>query len=173
MLRLAASLKYGHTTASLVVGKLHAASRRSAIAQALVEFGGLQRTIYALRYLADEAYRRRITRQLNKGEALHSLRRDLFFAHEGSVRRRHHEQQTEQALCLSLVVNAITIWNTAYLELALARLAEHRGRIDRDLLAHISPALMEHVNPYGTYEFPVEAEYTRTGFRPLRDPGTT
>jgi Tn3 transposase DDE domain len=114
MLRLAASLKYGHATASLVVGKLHASSRRSAIAQALVEFGGLQRTIYALRYLADEAYRRRITRQLNKGESLHSLRRDLFFAHEGSVRRRHHEQQTEQALCLSLVVNAIITWNTAY-----------------------------------------------------------
>jgi TnpA family transposase len=168
MLRLAASLKYGHTTASLVVAKLHAASRRSAIAQALVEFGGLQRTIYALRYLADEAYRRRITRQLNKGESLHSLRRDLFFAHEGSVRRRHRKQQTEQALCLSLVVNAIITWNTAYLELALEHLAAKRGRIDRDLLAHVSPALMEHVNPYGTYEFPVEAEYARQGFRPLR-----
>lgn len=107
MLRLAASLKYGHATASLVVAKLHAASRRSALAQALVEFGGLQRTLYALRYLADEAYRQRITRQLNKAEALHSLRRDLFFTHDGAVRRRHHEQQTEQALCLSLVVNSI------------------------------------------------------------------
>ncbi|MEV0682215.1 Tn3 family transposase [Actinosynnema sp. NPDC050436] len=48
MLRLAASLKYGHATVSLVVGKLHAASRRSALAQALVEFGGLQRTLYVL-----------------------------------------------------------------------------------------------------------------------------
>ncbi|WP_179118338.1 Tn3 family transposase [Saccharothrix sp. ALI-22-I] len=173
MLRLAASLKYGHATASLVVGKLHAASRRSALAQALVEFGGLQRTLYALRYLADETYRRRITRQLNKGETLHSLRRDLFFAHEGTVRRRMHEQQTEQALCLSLAVNAIITWNTAYLELALDRLSQRRGRIDHDLLAHISPALMEHVNPYGTYEFPVEQEYARQGYRPLRAPGGT
>ncbi|SDP28543.1 Transposase and inactivated derivatives, TnpA family [Actinopolyspora xinjiangensis] len=114
MLRLAASLKYGHATASLVVSKLHASSRRSALAQALVEYGKLQRTIYALRYLADEAYRRRITRQLNKGESLHSLRRDLFFAHDGTMRRRHQEQQTEQALCLSLVTNAIITWNTAY-----------------------------------------------------------
>ena len=40
--------------------------------------------------------------------------------------------------------------------------------VDPDLLAHISPALMEHINPYGTYEFPVEAEYARTGYRPLR-----
>jgi TnpA family transposase len=169
MLRLAASLKYGHSTASLVVGKLHTSSRRSALARALVEYGGLQRTLYALRYLADEAYRR-ITRQLNKGESLHSLRRDLFFAHEGTARRRHHEQQTEQALCLSLVTNAIITWNTAYFELALAHLSQRRGRIDRDLLAHVSPALREHVNPYGTYEFPVEAEYARTGYRPLRRP---
>jgi hypothetical protein len=87
------------------------------------------------------------------------------------VRRRHHEQQTGHAL--SLVVNAIITWNTAYLELALDHLAARRGRIDRDLLAHVSPALMEHVNPYGTYEFPVEAEYARTGYRPLRDPGAT
>jgi hypothetical protein len=57
-----------------------------------------------------------------------------------------------QALCLSLVVNAIITWNTAYLELALDHLAARRGRIDRDLLARVSPALMEHVNPYGTYD---------------------
>jgi len=30
---------------------------------------------------------------------------------------------------------------------------------------------MEHVNPYDTHEFPVEAEYVRTGYRPLRNPG--
>jgi hypothetical protein len=59
------------------------------------------------------------------------------------------------------------------LDLALEHLAARRGRIDRDLLAHVSPALMEHVNPYGTYEFPVEAEYARTGFRPLRAPAAT
>lgn len=40
------------------------------------------------------------------------------------------------------------------------------------LLAHISPALLEHVNPYGTYDFAVEAEYARTGYRALREPAT-
>lgn len=170
MLRLAASLKYGHASASLVVAKLHASGHRSALAQALVEYGGLIRTVFALRYLADDAYRRRIGRQLNKGESLHALRRDLFFAHDGAVRRRHREAQTGQALCLSLVVNAVVCWNTAYLELALEHLVAHRGRVDPGLLGHISPALLEHVNPYGTYEFPVEAEYARRGYRPLRDP---
>jgi TnpA family transposase len=168
MLRLSASLKYGHATASLVVSKLHASARRSAIAQALVEYGSLQRTTYALRYLADEAYRRRITRQLNKGESLHSLRRDLFFAHEGAVRRRHLDQQTDQALCLSLLVNAIITWNTVYMELALAEYVRRNGPVSPEILAHLSPALMEHVNQYGTYTFPIDKVYARSGLRPLR-----
>jgi len=95
----------------------------------------------------------------------------LSFAHDGAVRRRHREARRGQALCLSLVVNAIVCWNTAYLELALDHLVARHGRIDPGLLAHVSPALMEHVNPYGTYEFPVEAGYGRVGYRPLREPG--
>jgi TnpA family transposase len=84
--RLAASLKFGHATASLVVGKLSASGPQNTLAAALKEYGLLRRTIYAARYLSDEAYRQRITRQLNKGESLHALRRDLCYAHEGKVR---------------------------------------------------------------------------------------
>ena len=36
-----------------------------------------QNTIHAAQYLSDPQYRRKISRQLNKGESLHSLRRDL------------------------------------------------------------------------------------------------
>ncbi|WJK43802.1 Tn3 family transposase [Solwaraspora sp. WMMA2056] len=42
---------------------------------------------------ADETYRRRIVRQLNKGENLHALRRPLGYAGEGWLRRRRHEQE--------------------------------------------------------------------------------
>nr|WP_226360828.1 transposase [Pseudonocardia sp. ICBG1142] len=68
---------------SLLVGKLSASGRQNALAAALKEYGALRRTIYAARYLADPAYRRKISRQLNKGESLHALKRDLFYAHEG------------------------------------------------------------------------------------------
>jgi TnpA family transposase len=57
-----------------------------------LEYGALRRTIYAARYLADPEYRRKISRQLNKGESLHALKRDLLYAHEGTVRARHLEQ---------------------------------------------------------------------------------
>jgi TnpA family transposase len=107
LLRLAGSLKFGHATASLLVSKLSASGRQNALATALKEYGTLPRTIYAARYLSDPAYRRKISRQLNKGESLHALKRDLLYAHEGTVRARHLEQQTEQAWCLTLITNAV------------------------------------------------------------------
>jgi Tn3 transposase DDE domain len=83
LLRLVASMKFGHTTASLLIAKLHASSRQSALAKALHEYGRLIRTIYVCRHVTDVELRRRVRRQLNKGESPHALRRDLFFAHQG------------------------------------------------------------------------------------------
>lgn len=57
LLRLAASLKFGHATASLVVGKLSASSRQNTLAAALKEYGALRRTVYAAHYLTDPVYR--------------------------------------------------------------------------------------------------------------------
>ncbi|WSI97098.1 transposase [Nocardia sp. NBC_01329] len=86
LLRLAGSLKFGHATASLLVGKLSASTRQNALAAALKAYGAMRRTIYAARYLSDPDYRRKISRQLNKGESIHALKRDLIYAHEGAFR---------------------------------------------------------------------------------------
>jgi len=69
LLRLVGSMKFGHTTASLLIAKLHASSRQSSLANALHEYGRLVRTIYVCRYVADEELRRRVRRQLNKARA--------------------------------------------------------------------------------------------------------
>ena len=122
-----------------------------------------------LRWIENPDYRRRIHRQLNKGEALHALRRFLFFAHEGKVQRRQADQQTNQVLCLNLVTNAIVTWNTVYMNAAIERLRAE-GRIGRDIdLGHLSAALYGHVNPYGKYRFEIEGR--APSLRPLRSPG--
>ena len=139
-LRVAGSLKSGWVTASLLISKLQAGVRQNALTRALREYGRLVKTCFILQWIKSEDYRRRIHRQLNKGEALHALRRFLFFAHEGKVRRRQTEQQTDQILCLNLVTNAIVTWNTVYMNAAIERLRAE-GRIGRDIdLGHLSPA---------------------------------
>ncbi|MGH3259306.1 MAG: Tn3 family transposase, partial [Streptosporangiaceae bacterium] len=172
LLRVAASVKGGHATAALVVGKLCSSKRQqNALTSAIKEYGALRRTVYAARYLADETYRRRITRQLNKGENLHALRRSLTYAGEGALRRRHHEQQTEQMWCLTLATNAIVTWTTEYHGLAVATLRRAGRYIDDAVLAHIWPTHHESVHFYGTHSVDVDGELAKLdadGYRPLR-----
>ena len=171
LLRLAGSLKFGHATASLLVGKLSASSRQNALAAALKEYGALQRTIYAARYLPDPAYRRKISRQLSKGESLHALKRDLLYAHEGTVRARHLQEQTEQAWCLTLVTNAVVTWTTEYYGRAVESTRAAGRRVDDEVLAHISPAHSENINFFGSTDVDIDAEPAQlgpTGYRPLR-----
>jgi len=128
-------MKFGHTSASLLIARLHASRRQSSLARSLQEYGRLIRTLYVCQYVADEELRRRVRRLVNKGESLHALRRDLFFAHQGHVRRRHLDDQVDQALCLTLVTSAAVLWTTTYMGDALDALradsypvTDRRGR---------------------------------------------
>ncbi len=174
LLRVAASVKGGHATAALVVGKLCSSKRQqNALASAIKEYGALRRTVYAVTnsYLADETYRRRIGRQLNKGENLHALKRSLAYAGEGALRRRHHEQQAEQMWCLTLATNAVVTWTTEYHGLAVTALRRAGRDIDDAVLAHIWPTHHENVHFYGTHSVDVDGELAKLdsdGYRPLR-----
>ncbi len=172
LLRLGASLKFGHATASLLLAKLQSGSRQNALARGLLEYGRLIRTLFILRYLADPDLQRRVHHQLNKGESLHALRRRLLYANEGHIRRRHHDAQTEQALCLTLTTNAVVLFNTVYLQDAIDALEAEGRDVGKELAAHLSPALSDHLNIHGSLTFDVERELNRSGYRPLWTPNS-
>jgi hypothetical protein len=108
---------------------------------------------------------------LNKGEALHSLRRFLFVANEAQIRKRHPDDQLNQASCLNLVTNAVVVWNTVYMWEVIRQLKYEGRQIDDADIKHLSPARYEHINVFGKYSFPVEEELSRRKLRPLRNPG--
>ena len=62
------------------------------------------------------------------------------------LRDRSFENQRYRASGLNLIVAAIILWNTAYLERAIAALKGHGIAIDDEALAHLSPIGWEHVN---------------------------
>ncbi len=163
--RIAASLNQGWVTASLLVAKLQAQPRQSTITRALVEHGRAVRTLFLLRYLPDPAYRREITRQLNKGEAFHALRQRIFFGLHGKIRRADPDAQADQANALNLVTAAVTCWNTVYLAEVVDQLRREGWDITAEQLAHVSPTEWHHINPYGDYRFDLNPP---TGRRPLR-----
>ncbi len=61
---------------------------------------------------------RRTQAGLNKGEARNALARALFFNQLGELRDRRFENQSYRASGLNLLVAAIILWNTRYLEQA-------------------------------------------------------
>ncbi len=126
------------------------------------------RTVHALRWFTDEAFRRRIGRQLNKGESLNDLRRFLAFAHSGDLRYHHHDDQTAQALCLTLVTNACILSTTGYIQDAIDAERADGHEISEEAIAHTSPGHFEAINPYGTHTIDVAGVLNRRGRRPLR-----
>jgi TnpA family transposase len=122
MLRLVGSLKMGWVTASLIIQKLQAFPRKHPLMRVLQEYGRLIKTIHILRWYADETNRRRLKRQLNKGEALHILRSHLFYANQGEIKTQQDDQLLNQVGCLNLVTNAIIVWNTVYINKVVQQL---------------------------------------------------
>jgi TnpA family transposase len=167
LVRIGGSLKLGHVSAALLIAKLQAGSRQHPLAKALLEYGKLLRTLHALRWFTDEAFRRRIGRQLNLGEATNDLRRFIFYANRGAVRYPHHDDQTTQALCHTLVVNACILSTTGYLQDAIDAQRTDGQPVSDEAIAGLSPARFEAINPYGTMTFDIAAVLKRTR-RPLR-----
>lgn len=166
--RVAGSLKRGYVTASLLISRLQAYPRQGQLTKLLQEYGRLIKTIFVLRYLEDEALRRRVHTQLNKGEKLHDLRKFLFFAREGVVSQKYEEGQANQAGCLNLLTNAVIVWNTVYMQAALEAIRQEGYPVQEADLAHLWPIRFAHIHRYGKYAFNIEAARARVGLRPLK-----
>ena len=172
MLRTAATIRHGHLPASLLVSRLQASARQNQLTRAIQEYGRIIKTISLLRYLHDDQHRRRIHAQLNKGETLHALRRQLFFANQGQLRRKRTEDQDLQGECLTLLTNAIITWNTIYTSAAVQHIQETGTPIKDRHLARLSPAIHQHINFYGKYDFTTPTPPPQGQLRPLRTPNT-
>ncbi len=146
MNRLAASLKDGLVRPSLVVSKLQAMQRQNPLQQAIQELGRIGKTGHILHYV---------------------VARDIAFGHQGRFTDRSYEAQLNRASALSLVINAIVVWNTRHFERARTKLSEQGEVIEDSVWQHLSPLAWKHINLVGSYLFSdvcLEGE-----FRPLRE----
>jgi TnpA family transposase len=169
ILRVAASIRTGAVTASLIMRQLASYPRQNGVAAALRELGRLERTLFTLDWIEDPELRRSTSRELNKGESRNSLARAGFIHRLGEIRDRTYENQQHRASGLNLVVTAIILWNTLYLGRAIAALRAAE-EVPDELLAHLSPLGWEHVNLTGDYVWSSadQASENPDGFRPLR-----
>jgi TnpA family transposase len=168
ILRLAVSIKRGTVSASLMLRKLGSYPRQNGLAVALRELGRIERTLFALDWMQNVELRRRVHSGLNKGEARNALARAVFLNRLGEIRDRRFDNQRYRASGLNLVVAAIILWNTVYLERTIQALREAGKNVDESLLPHLSPLGWEHINLTGDYIWRQNRDVEQGKFRSLR-----
>ncbi len=148
--------------------KLRSYPRKNGLAVALRQLGRIERTLFALDWMQNVKLRRRVQIGLNKGEVKNSLARAVLLNRLGEIRDRSFENQRYRASGLNLVVSAIVLWNTTYLERAVQALRDSGKDVNDRLLPHLSPLGWEHINLTGDYIWRQSKQVEQGKFRPLR-----
>ena len=158
-----------HHTYRPALGGPATKDRPTKLARALEELGRLIKTLYLLRFIDDEAYRRHILVQLNRGEGRHQLARIVFHGKRGELRQRYREGQEDQLGALGLVVNVIVLWDTIYMDAALNQLRVEGFDVRDDDVTRLSPLGFDYINMLGRYAFILPDQIARGELRPRRD----
>jgi hypothetical protein len=82
----------------------------------------------------------------------------------------YNEELEDQLGALGLVVNAIILWNTIYMDAALDQLRAEGFDVRDEDVARLSPLGHEHINMLGPYAFTLPEPVARGELRPLRSP---
>jgi TnpA family transposase len=168
LLWLVGSIRAGTVVPSHVITKLAANPRQSSLARALIEVGRLEHTRFLLDLLRSPTLRHEMQASLNKGEASNNLRKAVFFNRLGQVRDRAYESQLHRARGLNLLVAAIVLWNSRYLDEAVGALRRHGYDVPDPILAHVWPLAWDHINLTGDYTWSGDAPPDSARLRDLR-----
>ncbi|HLW03484.1 MAG TPA: Tn3 family transposase [Ktedonobacterales bacterium] len=151
--RLAASLRDQLARPSALLPKLHNMHEETTLRLALQEMGRIARTRYLLHFIADPEVRQRVLAGQLRCASLDAMARAIFFGQQGRLSDRDAAAYLRRALALSLVLNAIIVWNTRHLE-AAAQESAQRGQPIADEMWHtLHPIMWEHIHLVGAYCF--------------------
>ena len=172
MLRFATSIKSGAIPPSLSMKRLAAWPKQNLVAAGMREYGRIVRTLFILDWIENPELRRQATEELNKGEARNTLARVVFYHRLGELRERTALAQANRTSGLNLVVTAIILWNTVYLDLAIKSLQEKGEEIPYRLIPHLAPLGWEHIILTGDVNWEMEMSENTVGYLALKNPDT-
>lgn len=167
MLRVAGSLTTGQVRAYDLIRMMTADGRTTGLGHAFAHYGRIFKTLHLLQLIHVEEYRRMIGSQLNIGESRHNLGRRVHFGNLGQLCRGYERGMEDQLGGLGLGLNAITWWNSLYVDAAVKKLEASGVSIPPEIRARLTPLGFEHINFHGFYPF--HRPDLDGGLRALRD----
>lgn len=171
MLRVAGSLHTGSVAGYDLIRMLARDGNPTPLGAAIGEYGRPAKTLHLLKMVDpdDETYRRLVHTRLGTQESRHRLARKVLHGQRGELRQKYRQGQEDQLGILGLVLNAIVLWNTRYIDAALDKLRQQGHAVDDGVVRRLSPLADKHINVHGRYSFSAPAP---AGLRALRDPDT-
>ena len=167
ILRMIESIKCGKVKASLILNKINSYNRDNGVAKGLKEIGRVLKTKYILEYFSDRKLRKEVRQMLNKGEAINSLARLVFFGKSGRLNESSIESQLEKASCLNILLSSLIIWNSRYLE-KVHSIVKDEEWFNEEEFKRVSPLGTGHINFLGKYIFEETKIETKDGLREIK-----
>ncbi len=146
-----ATLKTGHTTASVALKRLNSMSKNNQFYLANREFGRVFKTEFILQYMSTPPLRRKVKRGLLKNDQIHALAREVAYGKQGRITQRDFAEIMKSCSCLTLILACIIYWQAREIEKCISECHPEEEGIDISLLQHISPVEWENVVLYGEY----------------------
>ncbi|KUL48527.1 transposase [Streptomyces violaceusniger] len=168
ILRIIGSIHTGAVRAYDVIRMLSRDGRPTPLGDAIAHYGWIAKTLHILRLADEPGYRRQIKSQANLQEGRHSLARKIFHGRHGQLYQRYQDGMEDQIGALGLVLNALVLFNTRYMDAAVKQLRADGFDVRDEDVARLSPFVRHHINMLGRYSF--QLPDLPGGLRPLRDP---
>ena len=169
MVRVAGSLVTSQVRAYDLLRMFGRDGHPTPLGQAFAEYGRIAKTLHLLALVdpIDGTYQRRMNRQLTVQESRHRLGRKICHGNRGQIRQAYREGQEDQLAALGLVLNAVVLRNTRYLDAIVEHLRGSGQPVHDEDVARLSPLGHAHLNCLGRYAFTTQPA---AELRPLRDP---
>ena len=153
LVRVAASLPNRVVSAHVVARRLASRASANRVAQALRHLGQRVRPSDLLRSLNDPAMRQPGRTQLNRGEARQDLAQRRFLADQGMLRSGDSSQLMHRASGLSVLANAVLVYNTLRIGHGLERAKAPGQGCTLEAIAPLSPLARRHGRVHGISDF--------------------
>lgn len=124
MLRVAGSLVTNQVRAYDLLRMFGREGRPTPLGQAFAEYGRIAKTLHLLQMLdpVDDTYRRQMGKQLSVQESRHTLARGICHGKKGTIHQAYRDGMEDHLGSLGLVLNAVVLWTTRYIDAAVAQL---------------------------------------------------
>lgn len=165
ILRIIGSIHTGAVHAYDVIRMLSRDGRPTPLGDAIAHYGRIAKTLHILRLADEPDYRRQIKAQANLQEGRHALARKIFHGKNGQLYQNYQEGMEDQIGALGLVLNALVLFNTRYMDAALTQLRAEGFEVHDADVVRLSPFVRHHINMLGRYSF--QLPELPGGLRPL------